>query len=208
MGLSRIRAGKIDSLNDNTVQADACSLWYEPMRDSLLEQYSWGFSVTTQPLALTSNDIFNWVYAYAYPSQCLYIEGLIRNYEQYSSTAGNPRPRSIDDMVPGDFTAGVVYKQETLDDGTRLILSNEKELRARYRRVVTDPNKFSPLFVNALSALLAAQMAVPIIGADAGRAVSKDVMDDFKMLITNAQISDANQEHSETEESDFVTVRG
>ena len=208
MALSRIRAGNINSFDDATVQADACSLWYGPTRDSLLEKYSWGFSVTTEALALTSNDIFNWVYAYAYPSHCLHIETLIRNYEQYSATAGQPRPRSIEALVPGDFTAPVEYTKQITSDGDRLILSNEKELRIRYRRSVEDPNKYSSLFIDALSALLASRVAVHIVGADLGRALKKDAQEDFKQLITDAGISDANQQSKAVAESEFVTVRG
>ena len=63
----------------------------------------------------------------------------------------------------------------------------------RYVARISDPTKFSPLFVMALSWHLAGMLAGPVIKGDAGAAEAKRCMQMAQAWLTRATASDAAQ---------------
>lgn len=206
LALSHIRAGTINSLGESSLQAVLCKLNYPILRDQLLQAASWDFNTMQAELAVSAADPFNWVYGYAYPTDCLYIVRLILNYEEFTATDGAYRTRHIEDIYTPDLDSQVKYKVMNIS-GNKIIAANEPELRIEYRARVTNTTLFSPLFIKALSYLLAAELAIPLVGADKGRELRSDSLTIYQGLIGDALEADANQEYQEPVDSEFITVR-
>lgn len=62
----------IAALSDNTAEARACSLIYEPCRDDLIGSYDWPFARRSAALGLVAEDpAEGWAYSFRVPSDCL-----------------------------------------------------------------------------------------------------------------------------------------
>ena len=73
IALSNIRAGSINSLDENSLQAQQCKLKYALLRDRMLTEVPWTFNRKIRALSVLTTEIFNWAYAYQYPTDCLKI---------------------------------------------------------------------------------------------------------------------------------------
>lgn len=125
--------------------AETCARMYQVARDICLEQHTWNFATRRQTLSEVTNDRSNWQYAYAKPSDCIRAVSIL---PQFATTEEE-----------GDT---VNYVIETLENGSEAIFTNEPDAHIKYIRRVTDTTKFTPLFVNAVSWLLASYLAGPI----------------------------------------------
>lgn len=188
----------VTSINppDGSAQAALCWRFYPVARDALLELHSWGFSTTRIALALLSvNPTKAWAYCYAAPANVLnYIEVLdpeaVDEYTvgvQFANTIANSLNSGIGNYVPQAFEVG------TNADGTDIILTNQENAVCRYTRLVDDPTKFSPLFIEALGWSLAAKLAGPLIKGSEGRKAAQDCMRMTQAVLERATESDANQ---------------
>jgi hypothetical protein len=82
----------------------------------------------------------------------------------------------------------------TEDDGTnRAIYTDQEDAACLYTVRVTNSGKFPPLFVQALSHLLASHLAGPVIKGDAGKAEAKSQMQTFLYWFGKACEADASQ---------------
>lgn len=135
----------ITSINppDSYVEADHCARFYPVARDQLLEMHAWKFAVTRATIAELVNTNLNWQFCYALPADCVRPLAVLL-------------PESTDDKAAQPF------ETETTEDGTVVIFTNVESAVLKYIRRVTDPNRFTPLFVVALSHLLASYIAGPI----------------------------------------------
>src|SRR6185503_7132709 len=72
---------QINSLTDNSPQANACSLFYSPKIRMLLRSANWAFARAQMPLTLWKSVVINgvysptpppqpWQYSYLYPADC------------------------------------------------------------------------------------------------------------------------------------------
>jgi len=210
LALGNIRAGSINSLDESGLQAETCKLRYPIVRDMLLAIADWNFAMQFEALAVRSETIFGWVYVYQVPSDCLHISKLQLNYATVSANdvAGSSAvSRRMESYYQPDLDAQVKYKRIALSDNTQVILANDSNLRAWYRARMTDTTRFSPEFVMALSWLLAAEIAVPIVGSGEGRALRKDALSIYKSELAAAVSSNENEEYSPPPESEHVLVR-
>lgn len=206
--LSYIRAGSINSITESSLQAQQCNLHYSDTVRTVLASAPWGFAKKIEALAERSDiDIFNWAYAYQYPSDSLRINRLILNYEKYSQADGVARiTREIEKLYLDDLDAQVKYEVIN-EDGDKIIVANEPELRAEYNIDITDPNLFDPIFIDMVTRLLAANVAVGIVGADKGRQFVSDNLQIYQSFLDSAVSNTLNERYMETPDSDFITVR-
>ncbi len=204
VALSNIRSTGINSLNESSLQAQQCKLKYPIVRDTVLTAADWGFSNRVEPLALLVSTAFNWKYAYQYPTDCLFVNRLILNYETFAQGVSNP----YDNLVPNtpDLNRGVPYKVVNLG-GKKVIASNNPELRIDYRSRVTDTSMFEVAFVQAVSWLLAAEVSIAVVGVESGRALRADALKMYQTFLASATADTMNQRHSEVQDSEFVSVR-
>lgn len=159
---------------EGSAQAEHCARFYPIARDTLLEAHSWKFATRRETLALLDVDTFNWSYAYAEPNNALRILSIL----PMQAVVG-------EEAQPFETMAG--------EDGSALIYTDLDSASAVYTTVVTDTTKFSPLFIDALSRLLASYLAGPVIKGDAGKAEAKAQFQAFRIALASAVQSDANQ---------------
>jgi len=207
LALSNIRAGSINSLNESGIQAQACKLKYGLLRDRCLKE-PWLFNRRIVALALVDIEIFNWAHAYQYPTNCLKIRRLMGAHEEIAAGQTGVISRAIDaqSLPVKNIRAQIPYEVFNFTDN-KVIGTNDEHLRIDYAAKVTDPNLFSEDFILALSYLLAAEVAVPIVGAKMGRELRSDSLTLYKQYLAAATAGDLNDQYLEPPESDFVTVR-
>jgi hypothetical protein len=135
----------IESLTENSAQANECNLWFDHSRKQTLSAFSWSFAKARITLATHGDDPpANWGYRYQYPSATVkarFIE--------------NPAGRDAD---PVEFVI------ETSDDGTRSILTDLDEAKLIFTKDITDPSLYSEFFIEALAAVLASHIAYALTG--------------------------------------------
>jgi len=208
LALGNIRAGSINSLKEGSLQAQTCKLRYPILRDRCLREIPWQFNRTIRALATVTGDIFNWAYAYQYPVDCLKIHRMIGAFEELPAGSADVVSREIDSQVLPlkDIRSQIPYEVFNFDNN-KLIGADQCDLRIDFAVKVTDPNMFSDDFILALSHLLASEIAIPIVGAELGRALRKDSLQLYKEYMSSAIADDMNDQYFTPPESDFVTVR-
>jgi hypothetical protein len=159
---------------EGSAQAEHCARFYPIARDSMLEMHPWRFATKRATLANLSIDSWNWTYAYAEPNNCIRVLSVLNSTD--SSAA-----MSVD------------YESQSGNDGEKLIYTDAENATALYIARLTDPSRFPPLFVDALSRLLASYLAGPVIKGDAGAGVAKDMYASFMAVYVHAVNSDASQ---------------
>lgn len=210
MALSNIRAKSINILTESSLQAQACKLKYPIVRDQMLNDMGWQFSHKIEPLALLVEEIFNWAYAYQYPSDCHQINRLVGAYEELSGEvdASQLVSQLRDDQLRTRDELRHQIPYEIFNVAGNLVIgSNEPDLRIDYRAEITDPNLFSPPFVLALSHLLASEIAIPIVGAETGRGLRSDSLQLYKQYFAGALSSDMNEQYHPPGDSEYVNIR-
>jgi hypothetical protein len=137
----------------------------------------------------------------------LKIHRLVGSYEEIPTGASDVASRLLDSQVRSlkDYRRQIPYEVFNFD--TKLIGSDQKELRIDFAKKITDPNLFSDDFVIALAHLLASQLAIPVVGAELGRALRGESLSLYKEHLAAALADDLNDKYLEQRESDFVTVR-
>lgn len=208
LALSNVRAGSINSLDEGSLQAQTCKLKYSIIRDRLLTELSWGFNRRITPLAVLTTEIFNWAYAYQYPSDCLKILRLVGAHEELLNADADVVSRLLDSqLLPlRDIRNKVAYEVFNFDDN-KTIGANEADLRIDYAIKITDANLFSNDFVMAFSHLLGAELAIPLVGVESGRQLRSDSLAIYQSYLDAALVNDLNDGHEDPGDSEFVTVR-
>lgn len=174
---------------EGSAQADHCAKFYPIARDSLLEMHEWGFATRRIALADLGSDWPQWAYAYAKPNDALKCLAVLD-------------PEADDDLDPKP------YLLEAQDDGSGLIYTNQENAVLRYTTRVTDTTRFSPLFVETLSWLLASKLGGPVLKGETGAAASRAAYKMFNTLIGQASVSDSNQQHKRPEvQAAWITAR-
>jgi hypothetical protein len=189
IALSHLRSQGINDINETSAQAQQCKLHFGPSLDLMLRSNSFSFSRKLVG------------HAYQYPPDCLFIEKLIRNNELYSATSGVASPQDIASVHDR------IDHEVMMDGTTKVILANEPQLRMRYRSRVTNYDLFDPSFVQAFTRLLAANVAVAIIGVKEGRAIKSDLLSEYEVYIGSTVSDDLNEQYRAPSMSDFELAR-
>lgn len=179
----------INSLEEASKEAGACSLHFDACRDSVLSDFDWNFATKRVALADTNMPPSDWQYAYQYPSDCLRITAI---------------------MLPGvrNPTAAMRVQYETgiSDDATgRLIYTDLPSAWLKYVSRITDVNLFDAIFSEALSWRLAAAIGMQVTGsADLGN----NALNMYRSLILSAGAHSMNEsQEPQLPESDFTLAR-
>lgn len=161
---------------EGSAQAEHCALFYPIARDALLEMHQWGFCTRRTALAPLTNDANTWDYCYAAPTDMLNAIAVLDSAATDDNSVGIPASNAWYGEANPALSGGVYtpkeFVVETLADGTEVIRTNQPDAVLRYTGRITDPGKFSPLFVKALAASLASMLAGPVIKGDAGMAAA------------------------------------
>jgi hypothetical protein len=184
----------VSSINppEGSAQAEHCARFYPLARDIALESHEWGFATRRANLALLADTPppgFNFVYQA--PNNCRNIIDLI---DPVAVTLYPVDERACAANWVGTAlpTEPIPYEMETNADGVSVIYTNLENATVRFVASITDTTKFSAQFVDAISWLLAAYLAGPVIKGDAGAAMAKAMMQGFLTSMSLAKTSDAN----------------
>ncbi len=224
LALSEVRGGSINSLDESSLAAQLCRLHYPVVRDLLLREAPWQFANRIAPLALLSDNsfgveqnpndpfaVFNWAYTYRYPGDALKVNRLIINFESIRADDASPYTRYYlrNDFLENRFpNVRNQVKYEILhQNGDKVIVANETELRADYIARVEDPNEFDSIFYATLPYLLAARLAIPLVGNDSGRSYKADALQQYEVLLASAIAANSNEQYEYVTDSDLVNVR-
>ena len=206
--LANIRAQSINSIDEASINAQYCKLKYDLVLDFMLRDTLWNFARKQQALALVTDDLFDWVYAYQYPSDCLKVNRLMSIAEKISAAE------------EGFVFRPEYYKQDFLRQkpivpfavlnvgSNRVIGANSDQLWIDYQIKVEDPNLYDSHFTMALVWYLTAEIALPVIGGDQGRAERKAALQMYQVSMDTAIASNADErDNGDPLESDFINIR-
>ncbi|MBQ8809471.1 MAG: hypothetical protein IJZ69_04265 [Bacteroidales bacterium] len=188
MALGYIAKTRIFSLEDKSEEARMCSLYYDHLRRMLLRNYTWGFAKRVVQLALISKTMPGYEYVYAYPSECLAVRNI---YNKDGASVKEYEREKYDIFV--------------MDNGVVAIACDVEDAFIEYTHDVVDADTFSVDFVEALSRLIASNIAQSLTGS---AAQAQEQYQLFQAMIANAKLASA-QERQNTPHfpDDYLTVR-
>ena len=175
MALMLINRGRIDSLEEDTQEAKACENFYEHERKRLLRMYGWGFARKTEQLALRTNTIPGWDYAYGFPRECIQVFYVF-----------NEATVDRHEFTRPDF------KIVTATGNDKIIATNIENAWAEYTCNFKDTENFSEEFTEALMHTMAAKLAAPL--------TSNSELVQMHMQLAQAAVSMAIQEDANEQE--------
>ena len=177
---------------EGSAQAEKAARFYPIARNSLLEMHTWNFAAKRGNIALTTNSLDQWDYAYVAPADMMSPVAIISPTAQndYATrmSAGDT-PGGITSNYAPTIVAGQYTPQQFAVEGD-LIYTNQENAVLRYQAFITDPSLFSPQFVVTLSWHLASMMAGPVIKGDQGAAEAKRCTQMMANYLTSAKQSD------------------
>lgn len=191
LALTRIGHEPVSSLTEASKGADRCRLHYPAMRDAVLRAHPWNFAIRRAALAqLSFTPAFEFTYAFALPTDPYCLKVLRTSYEAegYSSTSVYGYPGLV-----GYGAMPIEYRIETVSiDGTdvRALLCNESSMSIEYIARITDTSQYDALFVDALAARLAAEIAIAMTD---NHAASRTMMEFYQMKLSEARVVDAQE---------------
>ncbi|WP_374312430.1 hypothetical protein [Dongia sp.] len=161
---------------DGSAQAGHCARFYPIARDALLALHDWTFAKVrkTSLAEVGGATTAAYPYAYALPS------GIIKPI------------KALRDEHADEEDEGVVYKIEG-----ETVLAKEPIVTLICIGRVTNTDKFPPLFVTALSWLLASYLCGPILKELAGGKIARQMYQQFQVTFGQATGTDANLSNAE-----------
>jgi len=135
--LLSLGANQIISLDDDSTEAILCKQLYADLRDAVLQAHDWSFAIERVNLPKGGTDpTFRYANAYPLPARVLHV-------------------LEVNKIARDDPTRDWQVEND-------MIVTNDNNCAAMLLRQVTDTSKFSPLFIQALQARLASDMAIPL----------------------------------------------
>lgn len=155
------------SSTDGSVYANYCAQFYPIAKRELLEEFNWSFARTRTALGSVTNPSQVWGYAYQLPSDCI---DPLRVIPQSTATSSGTQ------LWYSDYTQLQPNGIALLDEGGSskfemeglTLLTNEPNAVLVYKKDISDATLFSPGFASALSYLLAAYLAGPVVKGEKG----------------------------------------
>lgn len=166
--------GNVSDFDEQSAYSDFCKMFYPIARDLLLVE-GWSFNTRRKQLAqMAVTPPGMWMYSYATPSDMVTALSVLP-------------PGAADDCK-------VPYILETDDDGNVILLTNQDEAILRYTIKITDPTKFSPLFTDTLTWLMASYLSGPVLKGKEGIAAGRAAYQTYQTQLAHAQSTDRNQQ--------------
>lgn len=183
LALSRIGVTEyIDSLDEDSAHAQACSVIFDIARDTALASASWSFATKRATLALLDVEHDEWEYVYTLPADLLEVQSF------WPATPKTP------------------YGIELNSGGTaRVIVTNAQDAVLIYTKRVTNTGLFTAQFCDALAWRLAVDLALSI---SKNPQMSGAAQQAYVMALSVASAASANGSFEEQADSEFITIRG
>lgn len=181
MALSHIGAkSTIESFTEKSSEAEQSNIWYDYSRLQVLEAYDWNFARKRVTISLHGDTISEtvsdplagvWAYRYQYPDDCV----AARKIQNANAPPQDATPFEVETSLNGE--------QKT-------ILTNLQDAVLVYTWDLTNTDMFSPLFVIAISHLLAHHIAFSITGK---RSIKISELAIYQNLLSQAMTASANE---------------
>lgn len=161
--ISDLPAHPITDINDSRKEARECSRHLSGVVSDLVSYHDWQFVRRRVALAMLTNDREGeWGYAYDLGGEIVSPIKLVRNYDSTGSDAGVvvtpvlywPNAGMAADAIDYEVANGVLY-------------TNLEEAVLEYSTDALEPNKWTPLFAQAVIRTLASRIYRPILGEKA-----------------------------------------
>lgn len=188
--LSKIGAGAIIALTDDTPAGRAVLARYAAVRDAELTRHVWRFSIKRTSLAaLSSTPVFGYTYEYQLPDDCLRV-----------LVAGQSSP-GLDTSEYRDGTDTLDYTIE----GRKILTEYGAPLYLRYVYRAEDPTQFD----NAFAETFAARLAYELVTALSDSTSRKEMAwADYQSALRDAVRSNALQQPAQSLPDDsWIAVR-
>ena len=179
--LVKVGAARIASLSDDTKAAKICNEQYDKLRKKLLRSHPWNFAIRRVALADTGvTPIWKYTNEFAIPSDTLRI-----------------LDTNLNDQIE--------WVVESSVSGARVVLTNSASMSIQYVKNVTDTTLFPPDFEEALSFLIAADIAYSLTNS---RSLARDMFTLYKAEIAEARSFDAQESSlNEVEANEWLDAR-
>jgi len=205
LALGWLGANLITSLNDDNREAQLCKTNYDDIRDAVLEEREWTFAVrrlTLPPMVLQP--------VYGYRNQFLLPNDVLRLLNVPNTQFTDPSaailgggPSGIHEG-PDQQPQLATYRVESIEspsaNGT-VILANTDRIICRVIWRVTNIDLYSPLFIQALAARIAADLTIPLTQ---NRALQRDMWQLYERKLNRASAMDGIQGRMEIKRSNAV----
>lgn len=137
---------------DTNPAAIAARLMWDDQRRYVLRDFPWPWATKYAALGLVAGSTtvpvnYDWVYAYRYPSDCLFLRRILW-----------PGGRRIPPML-GALPQNPPPYRLGRDDLGRLVYTDQKDAQIEYTVEITEPNEFDPCFVQMFACRLAMEIA-------------------------------------------------
>jgi len=191
MALSHIGIGKeIATLIEKSEEANACNRFYETTVKQVFRDYPWPFSTKIAALGLLEeNPNDEWLFSYAYPSDCLNARRILSGIR--SDTRQSRSPFEV-----------------SFSDSAKIIFSDQIDAELKYTLFNDDPITYPSDFQFTVSYLLAALIAPRLTGGDRNKLGVRS----YQNYLVQRSISMANSSNEsqvdEEPESEFIRARG
>lgn len=154
---------RITAIDDGSIEANWCAVFYAPLRKALLAQTYWAFATHRATLNAGPTPAFEFSNSFGLPADLLGM----REYNGVALTY-IPQDPMYWTYVPGR------YKIEG-----RYLLTNDTECKIVYLRDITNPALWSSLFYIALGTHLSSHLAL-VIGKDSTK--SSALLSEFQAI--------------------------
>ncbi len=180
----------LDSLNEDTTEAQMAKAYFASTRDELLQSFAWRFATKRAVLALSTATREGWLYCYVAPNDML-LEAPLRIWDG--------------DREPGSG-GRIPFTIELNDAGDgHLILTDEAEAELIYTRAVTTVALWPPLFVKAVAAQLAVYLASAL---PVKPELARGLQPSATLALQRAAAASANAtQRDEAADSEFIRER-
>lgn len=184
--------------NEKSKEAQACRRFYDVARQKVLRDFDWPFANTIEFLALLANPAglnqptIEWAYSYRYPANAVAIHRMLNGATRIDTQLSRAMY-----SIGRDSVGKIIYAD----------LATPVQVQYTYNE--TDPERFPPDFVIALSFYLAFLIAARLTqGGDTGLQLRKDAYAWYVKSVDEAQANSANQEPSDLPpDAEMIRVR-
>ena len=173
--LARINVPSVLSIDGDDDQAEEANRAWDMVRNEVLREGIWNFARKRAALArLTETPAFEFSYYYALPADFI---SLVELNEIGVSEGGSEK-----------------FEIELASNNALALASDSETVKVTYVAEVEDTSVYDPLFIEALSIRLAAELSSTLTGS---RSQYQDLLREYELAISRAKLADARDARGE-----------
>ena len=160
----------IASLQENSAEARAISLHYQPALNAVLRACHWNFARKQIALGLLQDATATppgivpqpWLYEYAYPSDCVQVRYVMPTVDSMPASA--PGAQSVPFYIGSPVPFIVSSDMDAAGNEIKVILTNQPSATLVYTKRVVSPAMFDDHFTDAFAHYLGHRVCLALTG--------------------------------------------